>query len=780
MVVHAAKKKSKPAVTPTKRLHAQLHEGQHANVRSILHSGRVQPKLQVGQPNDKYEQEADRIADQVVNMPETSAAHNENYAAQSQLPLPRIQRACPECEEELQRQEEEEELQFKPLAEQIAPLVQNQVEPKEEPLQTGSLSNHTNAISSTIEQQINTVRNGGRPMPESVRRYFEPRFGSNFSHVRLHTGSHAAATTQAVNAKAFTLGNDIFFNSRQYSPQTHSGKKLLAHELTHVIQQQSHSGNKGPLLQRFPVGPFDVRGNGDIQFEAMIARWLHSLNGTGQGNALFQALETNRGDQGERIGIEPHRFCHVRRERGLILPGPDIIYFNVWGCLDPTADMCPGEGEAPLWMAVPRYINLFHECVHVYLNQAGRRTDPQRECMATGLGNYFTSIPYNENRLRCELGLPVRPCYNGDCPELGPPTCSALGEQMIQPKMVSGHTENVNSNIESRIRSTSGKGQPLPTSTRVSFESRFNHDFSQVRVHTDNNSNQLNRELNAQAFTVNKDIYFNLGKYDTGSYAGKRLLAHELTHVVQQGSGDVVSRDMVQKTGGRDLPAPLTDDEWIEVVQSALAGAQAMLNSAVEIAQQAENSVPQPVRSGTTANRALHSTQLIETWFGSASWEHVQSIRETYERLLETVNTYNRTTFTVVSNADVDNQGSSDAVAYVNAVNPEQGIFLANRFFGRSDEDELVMVSSRNREHQARTLVHEIAHFHILHSGHAGGEFPDPNFACNEGLGLTYRQAIQNPYAWDHFAFCAQGGILPSSPGRLEALIQEIQQRRQP
>ena len=205
----------------------------------------IQTKLRIGEPGDKYEQEADRIADQVMRMPESS-----------------VQRQVePEAEEELQpqlmeeEQEEEETLQTKPLAEQITPLVQRQTEPTEEEeeeegtLQTKTTSGQTPTVSSSLQNHITALQGGGQPLPDSERAFFEPRFGVDFSQVRIHADSQAAEVSREVNAHAFTLGQDIVFGSGQYQPTTSEGRRLLAHELTHMLQQ--HGG--GLRVQRKPV-----------------------------------------------------------------------------------------------------------------------------------------------------------------------------------------------------------------------------------------------------------------------------------------------------------------------------------------------------------------------------------------------------------------------------------------------------------------------------------------------------------------------------------------------
>lgn len=95
------------------------------------------------------------------------------------------------------------------------------------------------------------------------------------------------------------------------------------------------------------------------------------------------------------------------------------------------------------------------------------------------------------------------------------------------------------SGMEAKLKQSKGAGSPLPSESRRQMEGAFGHDFSNVRIHTDSNSVQMNRNLNAKAFTHGSHIYFNSNKYNTTNNQGKKLLAHELTHVVQQGGGDI-------------------------------------------------------------------------------------------------------------------------------------------------------------------------------------------------------------------------------------------------
>jgi len=198
----------------------------------------IQPKLKIGQPNDKYEQEADRVADRVMRMPEPKQSLvNSGSSLENRV---QRQSTCPECTEK----EEEETVQSKSISDQITPLVQRQEEPEEEeeeeeqePVQSKQTSNQTPHIAPGLQNQIQSMKGGGQPLAKAVRNYFEPRFGTGFSQVRVHTDSRAGETAKSINAKAFTRGKDVVFGSGHYSSGTVEGKRLLAHELAHVVQQ---------------------------------------------------------------------------------------------------------------------------------------------------------------------------------------------------------------------------------------------------------------------------------------------------------------------------------------------------------------------------------------------------------------------------------------------------------------------------------------------------------------------------------------------------------------
>ncbi|MFO1429721.1 MAG: DUF4157 domain-containing protein [Candidatus Competibacteraceae bacterium] len=259
--------------------------GLHRRLGNAAMQRYLQAKLAVSRPDDIYEQEADRVADQVMRMPgPTSVADGS--------PPPRVQRACPSCEEDLQRQvpkEEEELLQTKPVVadavlqrktpleeeelqrktpleeeelQRKTPLEEEELQrktPLEEeelqrkaPLEEEELQRRANkaddtaVVNSKLEDSIHALAGRGNPLPDSVRTFMEPRFGADFSGVRLHTDAHAGELARAVNAQAFTSGRDIFFAAGKWSPTTDRGRWLLAHELTHVVQQTSSLRTQEP------------------------------------------------------------------------------------------------------------------------------------------------------------------------------------------------------------------------------------------------------------------------------------------------------------------------------------------------------------------------------------------------------------------------------------------------------------------------------------------------------------------------------------------------------
>ena len=149
-----------------------------------------------------------------------------------------IQRLCTECEEEKHQDQGQsgEMVQRKTGPDQLP----DDDEGEEQQVQSKGTQTATPKVTTSVAANIHAMNGGGRPLSNSTRAFFEPRFGVDFSQVRVHTDSRAAETAKSINARAFTVARDIAFSGGQFAPESQDGRRLLAHELTHVVQQNGH------------------------------------------------------------------------------------------------------------------------------------------------------------------------------------------------------------------------------------------------------------------------------------------------------------------------------------------------------------------------------------------------------------------------------------------------------------------------------------------------------------------------------------------------------------
>jgi len=263
----------------------------------------IQTKLKVSQPGDPFEQEADNVASQIMRMPDP---RKQDEAAESANLPQETKHGCAKCdgheEGEIQRSALDVSAGGPSLQVASAGQVEHSVHTKlrtgsvqASPAMAGSSASQTSrpkrratkaAALKTSRSETRLARmckqceqedepaspdselrvarksrsplsqsapisgaldlNGrGEPLSGSVRDFFEPRFASDLSHVRIHTDAHAAGLADAIDARAFTVGQHIAFGAGEYSPQTNAGQNLLAHELTHVMQQVPYIARNG-------------------------------------------------------------------------------------------------------------------------------------------------------------------------------------------------------------------------------------------------------------------------------------------------------------------------------------------------------------------------------------------------------------------------------------------------------------------------------------------------------------------------------------------------------
>jgi hypothetical protein len=264
----AVQQKSAPALMTKAQLWDNYHQAKQLTQRQGANtlmapaqtpSLPIQAKLTIGQPGDKYEQEADSVADRVMAMSEPTQVQREELPEEElqMKPLaetisPLVQREELPEEEELQMKPEDNVVQREALPEEeelqmksVDNSIQREELPEEEELQMKQSPTANTQTTSDLESQLGSSKGGGTPLSDDVRSFMEPRFGADFSGVRVHTGSDAVQMNRDVNAQAFAHGSDIYFGAGK-AP----GKDALtAHELTHVVQQ---SGNFNKLAQVQP------------------------------------------------------------------------------------------------------------------------------------------------------------------------------------------------------------------------------------------------------------------------------------------------------------------------------------------------------------------------------------------------------------------------------------------------------------------------------------------------------------------------------------------------
>ena len=331
-------------------------------VQRLMKSKALQAKLRIGQPGDKYEQEADRVADAVMRMPE-----------------PGVQRQVEEEEEDL--------IQTKPLVNQITPFVQRQVEEEEEILQTKKREGTTPEVTHDLESSINALKGGGQPLAESTRNFFEPRFGYNFSDVRVHTDAKAGESAQAVNALAFTMGRDIVFGMGEYALETSGGLRLLAHELTHVQQQTGK--NQSKIIQASPGNEKLNIGDTENETNALIKNASDVIE-RGGGVAKFEYLPADLEWESSFIWFDD---SHVQKLYRYL--------FKKWfgDTRDESRDTTPDRAVPPRWVGEFRA-----KALNVRHQKTGNNDDPA----------------YREEKQLAELAVKLADSIAAGCLKLAP------------------------------------------------------------------------------------------------------------------------------------------------------------------------------------------------------------------------------------------------------------------------------------------------------------------------------------------------------------------------
>lgn len=238
---------------------------------------KVQPKLSVGAIDDPYEREADAMAGRVMQGTTSKANFFFKPANATEL-----QRQCSGCKEEEKRQH---------------------IMRKESGISSGL------PVSSSFASSLISSKGGGSPLPKATKNMMETAFKTDFSSVKIHIGSQASEMSKRINAKAFTYGNNIYFGEGQFNTSSREGKHLLAHELTHVLQQ---SGGQG-RVQRVPAHTYTFISRGSYGETTPGFRQPSCAAGAAAGTSTLVA-----GSASPSVTVFPNGTYSVRRDDGVI------------------------------------------------------------------------------------------------------------------------------------------------------------------------------------------------------------------------------------------------------------------------------------------------------------------------------------------------------------------------------------------------------------------------------------------------------------------------------
>jgi hypothetical protein len=505
--------------------------------------GLFQPKLRVGPPGDAYEREADRVADAVLRGPAAPVSISTVSGT--------VQRRCAKCQQELEEQRAG------------GAVVQRKCscqDEEEEVVQPKASPGGTSPSTPSFEARVNALRGGGSPLPDSARSFFEPRFGHDLGAVRVHTGTAARDAARAVHARAFTVGNDVVFGAGEYSPESSAGRHLLAHELTHVVQQTPLVARRAPIVQREAESEAPASEAQASESEPTPESTPASPEPGAEPAAPSEAspatallVEDGSREVGPGQMTKSDFLARLRSdvtaaaEAGLAgtensTQGCPLIdfwfgYYERQSAERMNRDLPRFVGEGPAPATAEGYIPLI----------AARVRQSVAVWAETGK---VTGVPE---------GIPLP---GMSLPGVG--AAAALGGVFFKARPGGAKDPGDPRAVRDRL----GSGRALNSAVRSRMESAFGRSFSHVRMHTDGAAANLSQSLNARAFAVGEHVAFGGGEYRPGTLVGDALIAHELAHVAQQQSANPSSID-----SGRELRSSALEQD----ADSSALGAMAML-----------------------------------------------------------------------------------------------------------------------------------------------------------------------------------------------------------
>jgi hypothetical protein len=491
-------------------------------VQRHLRAGVIQAKLKIDQPGDPDEREADRVADSIISSHRAVNVQRKCSACAAGA-------TCSKCQDE-------------------------QLHAKLQPGRGASHSHESGASSVHA-----ALRSAGRPLDSAARAFFEPRFAADFRGVRVHTGGEAAHAARSIGARAFTAGSDVVFADGEYAPESTEGQRLLAHELTHVVQQGETA--HAPRVQRQTPDAPASGGNAapDTGGAAPPA-------GQATGAAPTALIVEDSAKDTEPQQLRRGQFLSESRSASSAA-AEDAMAGSLWAPL-----MRPQVNQR-----LESYFGVYSGQDAATLEQTVRQQVPG----AGGATSASAFVPLIAGQVRTSVadGMPKDDTGKGIL-DAGAAAISGIA-QTVRDKLADigsiffkAGPGGARRDADPRVVKTAlGEGQGLSGGVRSRMESAFGQDFSRVRVHTGTRAAALSAGLGARAFTVGTDIAFAASEYSPGTPFGDALMAHELAHVAQQ-RGAVEGRGGV---GALQTQAAHAHEAFEEDADNAAVGAVASL-----------------------------------------------------------------------------------------------------------------------------------------------------------------------------------------------------------
>ncbi len=411
-------------------------------------------------------------------------------------------------------------------------------------------SSHKNSLGDKLSSKAGK----GMPMAGNIKSQMESGFGADFSGVNIHTDSDAISMSKELGAQAFTHGNDIYFNEGKYNTGSTSGKHLLAHELTHTVQQGASVQGKENISKKVISRSEETNGS-----EWIVANEVHPSSDQLTKKDFIRELhirvceEVNHGLQGTPYNAG--NCGYLRR------------VFNRYENYTPQQFQQVIQRYAP----ATRNLSTASEVIELVARKSRQVAIQWAQTGSLeGLSPEMASlIPANLRRLASigRLGERVVSTVNNVASTIRSGISSVVNFFFKAKPGGAKPAQNPES-----VMNSLGTGQSLNSGVRSGIEKAYGTDFSGVQIHTDNHAASLNKEMNSKAFTVGNHVAFGSGEYKPGTLVGDALIAHELAHVQQQKSVTGVQTKSSEAQGRTDYFEKEADQSALQAMSSIYLG----------------------------------------------------------------------------------------------------------------------------------------------------------------------------------------------------------------